>query len=274
MREFDLRSLQLKELECLKEIDRICRKYDLEYYLAWGSAIGAMRHKGFIPWDDDIDVLMKWEDYVKFKECFLKEANPDFFYQDWHSDRYYYSSWAKLRMNNTTEMMRELVGYPMHGGVNIDIFPLLPYGGDHLSKFDRFLAKLVMFSANKRLNDYGHGEISYENKKLRYVPAFLCDWVKNIAYSLLVRPRKNITHYATNGCHTFDLFFPKEWFSGVNEVEFEGEMFYVNNGVDDYLRAYYGDYMQIPKVEDRLDHGDLIVDLENDYKMYQKIGEL
>lgn len=102
MRDFDLRALQLKELECLKEIDRLCRKHKIEYFLSWGSAIGAIRHKGFIPWDDDIDVSMKMDDYLRFKEVCAQELDAKYFYQDWESDPYYYSSWAKIRINDTT----------------------------------------------------------------------------------------------------------------------------------------------------------------------------
>lgn len=145
MRDFDLRALQLKELEGLKEIDRICRKHGIEYMLSWGSAIGAIRHQGFIPWDDDIDVCMKWNDYLKFKEVCKTELDSRYFYQDWESDPYYYSSWAKIRMNDTTSIMRKMKDYPIHGGICLDVFPLVAYPDDHFSKFDSLLAKLVTF---------------------------------------------------------------------------------------------------------------------------------
>ena len=68
MGEFDLRALQLCELDLLKEVDRICKKHDIPYFLAFGTALGAVRHKGFIPWDDDVDVLMKYPDYLRVQE--------------------------------------------------------------------------------------------------------------------------------------------------------------------------------------------------------------
>ena len=168
MRDFDLRALQLKELECLKEIDRLCRKHKIEYFLSWGSAIGAIRHKGFIPWDDDIDVSMKMDDYLRFKEVCAQELDAKYFYQDWESDPYYYSSWAKIRINDTTSVMADMVDYPTHNGICIDIFPLLPYPYEKLDKRDAWLAKLVTFFSSKRLNEYHLGKYFYENDKLKY----------------------------------------------------------------------------------------------------------
>lgn len=270
MRDFDLRALQEKELECLKEIDRICRKHQIKYFLSWGSAIGAIRHKGFIPWDDDIDITMLQEDYIKFKTIAQREMNQAYFFQDWESDPYYYSSWAKIRCNDTTSMMRNMMDYPIHFGVCIDIFPLLPYPSESMTRFDLFLSKLVTFFSSKRLNDYGYGHIFYENKKLKYFPRFFCDWLRNSSYRLLTRKRKQACPYVlTNGNRTFDLAFPKEYFEEVIEVDFEDGKFLINQQYDAFLSAYYGDYMKIPEVHERVDHGDMIVDLENSYLKYQ-----
>lgn len=270
MRDFDLRALQEKELECLKEIDRICRKHQIKYFLSWGSAIGAIRHQGFIPWDDDIDITMMQDDYIRFKEVAKAEMSEDYFYQDWESDPYYYSSWAKIRCNNTTSMMRSMMDYPIHFGVCIDVFPLLPYPRESMSKFDLLLSKCVTFFSSKRLNEYGYGNMFYENKKLRFFPRFFCDWMRNLSYRCLTRKRKQDCQYVlTNGNRTFDLCFPKAYFKEVCEVDFEDGKFLINREYDAFLRAYYGDYMKIPEVHERVDHGDMIVDLQQSYLNYR-----
>ena len=272
MRDFDLRALQLKELECLKEIDRLCRKHKLTYFLSWGSAIGAIRHQGFIPWDDDIDLMMPMEDYLRFKEITKRELSDDYFYQDWESDPYYYSSWAKIRCNNTTSMIRSMQDYPIHFGVCLDIFPLLPYPSETLSGFDAFLSKLVTFFSCKRLNDAHHGDVFYTNKKLKYFPVFLCDFVRNRAFSLLIRKRNRECPYVlTNGNRTFDLSYPKSYFEHAIEVPFEDCKLMINSEYDAFLSAYYGDYMKEPEVHERVDHGDIIVDLNQSYTVYQKL---
>ena len=272
MNEYTLRDLQLKELECLKEIDRVCKKYEIEYMLAWGSAIGAIRHHGFIPWDDDIDLVIKSKDVKRLKEAFKKENNPDYFFQDWQSDPYTTSWFPKIRMNRTTSMNRELQDYPMHSGICIDLFPLLPYKQDHLNRFDAFLAKLIVFFNAKRINDANHGAFVYENKKLKYFPVFFCDFMRSISYKILTRSRneEKCTYYLVDGHHVFDLALKKEYFDQIIEVPFEDGMFPINAGYDAFLRSYYGDYMQVPEVSERRNHGDLIIDLHKDYTAYLK----
>ena len=81
------RKIQLIELEMLKEVDRICKKYNLQYYLAGGTLLGAVRHGGFIPWDDDLDIFLFRKDYEKLAEVIDKELDKRMFYQDWHKER-------------------------------------------------------------------------------------------------------------------------------------------------------------------------------------------
>lgn len=271
MRDFDLRALQLKELECLKEIDRLCRKHKIEYFLSWGSAIGAIRHKGFIPWDDDIDVSMKMDDYLRFKEVCAQELDAKYFYQDWESDPYYYSSWAKIRINDTTSVMADMVDYPTHNGICIDIFPLLPYPYAKLDKRDAWLAKLVTFFSSKRLNEYHLGKYFYENDKLKYFTSAFCDFVRDHAYAKLIHSHKHeeCNYYLCNGCHIYDVSFPKAIYEESIEVPFEDAMFMINKEYDACLRSYYGDYMQLPPMEQRGGHGNILVDLERDYKTYR-----
>lgn len=78
-RDFDLKRLQYTQLEIYKEIDIICKKYNIEYFATWGTALGAIRHGGFIPWDDDIDISMRWNDFKRFEEVCKNELDERFF---------------------------------------------------------------------------------------------------------------------------------------------------------------------------------------------------
>ena len=119
-----LRQLQLCELEILDEFVRICEKYRLQYYLVGGTLLGAVRHQGFIPWDDDIDVAMPREDYDRFAEISVKDLAPQYFYQCPKTDPYYFLTYAKIRKNGTEVYEERFKEAKFHKGVFIDIFPL------------------------------------------------------------------------------------------------------------------------------------------------------
>lgn len=119
-----LRQLQLTELEILKEFVRICDKYGLRYYLVGGTLLGAVRHQGFIPWDDDIDVAMMRADYERFAEICQEELDSQYFYQSPETDPYYFLTYAKIRKNNTEIYEERFRNSKFHKGIFIDIFPL------------------------------------------------------------------------------------------------------------------------------------------------------
>ena len=96
-----VRDVQMKILETMKYIDALCRKYGVTYYIMGGTALGAVRHKGFIPWDDDLDIFMTPLEYAKFKMAFEKSHNPKFMLQEWKTTELYLE-YAKVRMNGTT----------------------------------------------------------------------------------------------------------------------------------------------------------------------------
>ena len=118
------RQLQLKIVDILVEIDRICKKHDIKYYLAYGTAIGAVRHNGFIPWDDDADIHMFKEDYEKFAEVCKSELGDKFFLQNEQTDKGYKMYLPKVRMNNTAFVESFTKDWDIHHGIYVDIFIL------------------------------------------------------------------------------------------------------------------------------------------------------
>ena len=115
-----LRKLQLKETEILKEIDRLCRKHKIYYSLMYGTLIGALRHKGFIPWDDDIDILMTRDNFDKFLNV-LNELDDKFFYIDSYTNKHYGLRFGKVMMKNTI-MQEKITSKKVPCGIFIDIF--------------------------------------------------------------------------------------------------------------------------------------------------------
>ena len=135
----DLLKLQRKELEILKEVDRICKKYDIQWIMAGGSVLGAVRHGGFIPWDDDIDIYMLDTEYERFEKACKTELDQNkYFLQTIETDKNCPVPWAKIRMNNTCSMDEKYKDIKLHWGICIDIF-LLQYA----PKDDQQLNELI-----------------------------------------------------------------------------------------------------------------------------------
>ena len=121
----DLRQLQIIQLEILLELDRICKKHNIQYSLAYGTLLGAVRHQGFIPWDDDMDVFMLRKEYDRFCEICVDELDKTRFYLQTHFNTAGYRwGYAKMRRNSTEYIRKgqEHLQYP--SGVSIDVFPL------------------------------------------------------------------------------------------------------------------------------------------------------
>ena len=128
MKSSDLKKLKVEEKKILDYFVKFCEENNLTYYLAYGTLIGAVRHKGFIPWDDDIDVHMPADDYIKFLKLFKeKNKNDDYFLQTIETEKYYHATFAKIRKNHSCMVEKEWSYMKIHKGINIDIFPLYTY---------------------------------------------------------------------------------------------------------------------------------------------------
>lgn len=119
-----LRQLQLCELGILDKFIEICDKYDLTYYLVGGTLLGAVRNQGFIPWDDDIDVIMPRRDYDRFAQVCQEELGAEYFYQSYDTDPNYFLTYAKLRKEGTLYCEQRFEHAQFHKGVFLDIMPL------------------------------------------------------------------------------------------------------------------------------------------------------
>ena len=187
-----LREVQLYGLKILKEFARICDENDLQYYLSWGTLLGAVRHGGFIPWDNDIDVSMPISDYRKFLRIAPKQLPDWLFLQTYRTDRGYNELWAKLRANGTTSMPLAWIAYPIHFGISMDIFPIV---GDPATergiKRQQKAFRLCRALLAKEFMDavQPSQRISTKLKMLYLLPwrirVLLCDLLSKIAFSIL-----------------------------------------------------------------------------------------
>lgn len=132
-----MNEIQKFELNVLKDIVEFCKENDIRYYLSSGTLLGAVRHGGFIPWDDDIDMYMPVSDYKKFLKLGAKKLDKKYFIQNYKTENEYSEMWTQIRVNNTTSMPKNLIEWNIHWGLCIDIFPLVGVDEEHLDRQKR-----------------------------------------------------------------------------------------------------------------------------------------
>lgn len=267
------RNLQLKILEIVKYFDKFCKDNQIEYYIIYGSCIGAIRHQGFIPWDDDFDVGMTLENYNKFINlCKTKLDNNKYFLQTLDTEPNYYLSFAKLRDITTTLIEEGNKDIPITYGVYIDIFPIVGIPKGKIARNVQAINRAFALSAN----------LNVINNK------FLSNIFKII---LKIFGKKNIIKYCTKQAIKYSCLTCENWcsiFDGdgldINSttktimgkptyVPFEDTMLPVPENYDTYLRHIYGDYMKIPTQEQikQKEHTAYILDLNHSYKEYLQL---
>lgn len=256
----ELKKLQKIELEMLIEIDRICRKNGISYSLDGGTLLGAVRHKGFIPWDDDIDVIMLRHEYTKFRNACKKELDKKrFFLQDYRSDKGYRWGYAKMRRNGTefVRLGQEHVRQ-RHNGVFLDIFVVDNVPDEWLLRrlhhFACFAVRKGLYSEVGRLreeNPFARGIYSLMSK----VPRDFYFKVRNaLAKPLHGKRTKLISHYTLEYPAHCRYGLPRECFDETIDMDFEGYKFPGFKKYDLYLGTYYGDYMTLPPKEKQVPH--------------------
>ena len=257
-----LNKLHQVHQEILDEFNRICNKNKLTYFLVGGTYIGAIRHEGFIPWDDDIDVGMPREDYEKFINISKKELNNKYFLDCFETNPNYFFPYAKIKKNNTIFDEEVLHHLDNHKGIFIDIFPF-----DNVSKNNfglrmrAILAKAIadaMACKNKikKLSSSLHPVITF--------------FLLILGKRTLMRWQKKIVTYCkdNNSKYMCDIAFgygyQKELIERYHviptrELPFAGKKYSCMKD-DVYLKNIYGDYMQIPPKEKRKTHKPLNID--------------
>jgi len=253
--------LQLAEIEILNELAAICAKHQLKYYLTAGTLLGAVRHQGFVPWDDDIDVVMPRCDFDKLKKICRQELSKDYFYQDRCTDKNYPFYFAKLRKNNTEVCEENLLNVQMHKGIYIDIFPLdkCPKG-KVLGKLFFKVIELFYCAIMARVNN--SFVCGYKKKYMRFLFSILRCLPKKILDILRELVRILFGTFSASGClctvggshgyprETYQL----EWFAESVVLEFEGRQYPAPVGWHELLTNMYGDYMQPPDELEKTGH--------------------
>ena len=267
-----LKSHQNMMFEMLKEVDRICRKNEITYMLFAGTMLGAVRHKGFIPWDDDLDILMLRSEYERFLQIAEKDLNKEKYYLQKEFSTHWPMFFSKFRCNGTACIERYIPkDEHTHMGIYIDIFPC-----DNLYE-NRIMRKLQFF-ASKIVIAKSLGRRGYitDSKSKR-----IAIWISQIAPIHLLKAfvvykqgkTSSMVHTFFGGASKYAKnIYPRNWFCRTVLQQFENGFFPIPEEFDEVLTQLYGDYMTpLPENKRGQKRHAEIIDLSRSYIEYKGI---
>ena len=249
----ELSEMQELQLRIARNIHSFCQEQGIRYYLSHGSLIGAIRHNGFIPWDDDIDLFMPRQDYEKFCNIFPKYQNKyGLTLANSETTVYYGRPMSKVFLNDTVLTEPQFKGDDQIG-VNVDLWPL-----DGVPKhFKKFWTQYIHFLV---ITYYGT-ILKYEycrsiGQKIKHFLTLPINSRKLLGHIIKQMKRYKFETAETVTCYTdpYYALMKRDWFSGIISREFEDEQFFIPSGYDEILHSIYGDYMKLPPPEKQVPH--------------------
>lgn len=268
------------ELDLLNRLQQICEKYGLRYYASNGTLLGAVRHQGFVPWDDDLDVMMPRADYERLVEIARQELEEPYVMHVSDSEGIYFRNYARIRNRNTTALCRPDFGRDTCQGIFIDIFPM-DCRPEAWLKWA--VQRVFIYGLHRMLTLYVYGDMPANASKgkarikrvLRKALVFF--WNGPEGYGKLGRLHEEwrkkyngepgADYYVVT--HNKNIYeYRREWFSGYEDCRFEGGKVRVPKGFDDILKKLYGDYMKFPSADEIGVHHHIFFDPDRPYSEY------
>ncbi|MDO5760864.1 MAG: LicD family protein [Bacteroidota bacterium] len=261
----EIRQIQLLQVDMISELDRVCQKHNINYVLYGGTMLGAVRHKGYIPWDDDADIAMLREDYEKFRKVANELDEKICIFQDTQTDKYYRWGYAKLRRVGTKFVRLGQEHLKSNNGIFIDIFPLddIPkcLFFQMLQDFYCYILRKISWSEVGKVQKKGFKKIWF--KLLNKIPmSFVLKCQEPLhkksnnksknKVTCLLFPSLGKLYYKSPLKERYGM--PKQWFLERKQYDFEGKKFWGIKDYDAFLKYEYGDYMTLPPKEKRKTH--------------------
>ncbi len=245
----DLRRAQLKMLDMLKFIDKVCQEHKITYWIESGTLLGAARHGGYIPWDDDMDIVMPYDDYLQFRDYMLNSNPSNQYVLQCHlTDRHYYGTWGVLRdLSNSYVKNDQRLNSFEYQGLQVDIFPVEQKSRSHLLwKISRWVYAWLVQAPQ------------HSGRFMKYMK-----WNIPLAYHFLTKFFVPLTHLLTTKDDKYYYYrYGMFWWRKYNvedvfplhKISFEDGRFPAPNNVDAYLTVCYGDWRKLPEEKDRYNH--------------------
>lgn len=251
--------IKIESHKVLHYVNDLCEKNGIKLFLGYGTALGAVRHKGFIPWDDDIDIMMYRDDYYKFREIIAKE-NGRYILSDIYNDENYMLAMPKV-CDTMTYSEWPVCRYPFSYGVWVDIF-LIDNLPDSYNERQHFFKKQRLLQSM-----YNHSLYKFRyTGMVNLVKSIVFSWTKLLGTRYFVKKLDEFSQKYNNqetksiGVSIFNInnleraVMTRKMLGNGCSVDFEGEKYLVPEDYDAYLRGLYRDYMQLPPVEKRVNH--------------------
>lgn len=262
---YDIDKLHNSLVEILDYVVDICEKNDFSYCLLYGTALGAYRHKGFIPWDDDLDIGMPREDYTKLIKYLRDNPSPEFSLQNEDNEKNWFLTFSKVRKNNTVFIENMSDGLYSNNGLYIDIFPLdFLKSKDSISTtikrgYINYLKHVLKINACPKLFLKKEGHIKYLFDRLFSFPSLFIDnktLIKKVNSLMISKNVKsNQIFVAQYDQSSSSAIMEKKIYFPFRQCEFEGKKYFVPGDIEEYLRREYGsDFMTLPPIEKRMTH--------------------
>ncbi|MCQ2801535.1 MAG: LicD family protein [archaeon] len=270
-----MNEMQEAMLKIAKEFIKVCEKLNLKYFAVYGTTIGAVRHNGFIPWDDDMDFCMPRKDYEKLLSEGQQYFPPNFFIESKQSEKDWWMIFSRIRDSNTTAIQKRYLFKNFNHGIWIDIFPI-DIAPNSIEKANKLNKKECRFAKRRYLEHY------YDHTRFNRITDVITKILfpsKSIAYNYSRRitnkyNNKN-SNYVWLGSFRNKLVFNKEIFEEQLLVPFEDIMISVPKKYDEFLTSIYGDWKKLPPENQRIGHhGCIFVSTKESYiKFLNKFRE-
>ena len=262
----NIRDKQNLMLPVMVFIDKLCREHNLRYSLAYGTLIGAIRHKGFIPWDDDVDIIMPADDYDKFISICKSQLGAKYLMQNKDNSDDFTQNFTKIRKKNTTFIHSENEKrYKYHKGIFVDVFPGYRVPKNKLlRKLQYILCAFNLLYAREFSKSVGVKgmieKILLTRSHIFRIKAY--SFTDKIIKKISSSSTKTIGWVFPNTIEWAKKIYPTDMFENMERISFHNEEFMAVNDTDRILRMDYGDYWKLPPESERvLKHHPIIVSL-------------
>jgi len=250
MSEF-LRKVQLIELDILKDLDRVCKANNITYFIAQGTLLGAAKYRKFIPWDDDIDVIIPYNELKKLKNVYPEQGNAKYMYTSFNVEKHFPLPWAKIRAKDTLSRPVKYKDLPINWGICIDLFPIYSLSDTgFIRRAECFLIKVgykLLMSEMTRYEE-GHGIL---NRIIEKIPVKLKHLYCNAVLKHL-SGNSDDSRYVWITSKGGRVLERSMIFGEQTELPFEDSDYPVPSDYHEYLTLFYGDYMApLPESEQR-----------------------